>query len=152
MDLQIINFYLNQSPDHKGRFLKDILNFSYEEMEREHDYIQWLFPLPEPSFINEEAPLLDENTLNILKDDEELREIIKRMFNSIIMFFLCTKWIDKPHNYLRISRILRFLSLCNFHEDMQRLLGVALKVSVQNPGKVSNLTLKYWLNASLSGL
>ena len=44
--------------DHRGRLLSHILGFSLDELEFHHDYIQWLFPLPEPSGANPSAPLL----------------------------------------------------------------------------------------------
>ena len=33
--------------DHRGRSLAEVLAFDDSALEQHHDYIQWLFPLPE---------------------------------------------------------------------------------------------------------
>lgn len=44
---QIFDFFRLAGHDHRGRSLPAIRRFSLDELERQHDYIQWLFPLPE---------------------------------------------------------------------------------------------------------
>jgi hypothetical protein len=51
-DTRIMDFYSGLSPDHRGRHLNEILEWSDDELERVHDYIQWLFPLTERSGFN----------------------------------------------------------------------------------------------------
>ena len=46
---RIIGFYSGTEPDHRGRYLHEIQRWSDDQLEKVHDYIQWLFPLPEPS-------------------------------------------------------------------------------------------------------
>lgn len=41
-----------------GHALRDIQAFDHDQLEFTHTYIQWLFPLPEASTINPEAPVL----------------------------------------------------------------------------------------------
>ena len=49
----IVRFYGDEAAkDDEGRSLEDILKFKDNELEYHHDYIQVLFPLPEPSPIN----------------------------------------------------------------------------------------------------
>ena len=43
------NFLINAEPDFKNRLLNDIWNFSDEDIEHTHDFIQLLFPLNEKS-------------------------------------------------------------------------------------------------------
>src|SRR5262245_66390764 len=57
-DSPIVRFYRGDSPDARGRRLDDILAWDDEQLEAVHDYIQWLFPLDEPSRFNRDAPLL----------------------------------------------------------------------------------------------
>ena len=45
----IVGFLEGKTPDHRGRTLSMVLAFSDERAEQTHDYIQWLFPLDEPS-------------------------------------------------------------------------------------------------------
>ena len=48
-EINFLNFLTNNEPDFKNRFLKDIWNFSDEDIEHTHDFIQLLFPLNEES-------------------------------------------------------------------------------------------------------
>ena len=54
----LIAFYRGLAPDSEGRTLADLWAFSDREMEDIHDFIQWMFPLREPSRFNPDAPLL----------------------------------------------------------------------------------------------
>lgn len=47
---QITNFLKGTGKDKQGRTLQDIWNFSDEQLESTHNYIQWLFPLINPTF------------------------------------------------------------------------------------------------------
>ena len=62
-DSRVLEFYRGHGRDHRGRLLADILGFDFYELEFHHDYIQWLFPLPEPSGANASAPLLTDEDI-----------------------------------------------------------------------------------------
>lgn len=55
-----LDFYLGTGTDHRGRTLWQIVQKSDAWIEETHDYIQWLFPLSEPSQFNPHAPILTE--------------------------------------------------------------------------------------------
>ena len=46
---RIVDFYAGVAPDHRGRSLAQLQSQSLSALETNHDYIQWLFPLPERS-------------------------------------------------------------------------------------------------------
>ncbi|MGK7944758.1 MAG: opioid growth factor receptor-related protein, partial [Microcystaceae cyanobacterium] len=48
----LINFYLGNTVDHRGRKIEDIWQWNDHQLESVHDYIQWLFPLKEKSGFN----------------------------------------------------------------------------------------------------
>ncbi len=52
----VLAFYRGEAADARGRWWRDILAKSDEWLEATHDYIQWLFPLPERSAFNPDAP------------------------------------------------------------------------------------------------
>src|SRR5260370_19373303 len=59
---RLVDFYRGEATDREGRFLRDLWAWGDDDLEAVHDFIQWLFPLPEPSRYNPDAPLLtDEN-------------------------------------------------------------------------------------------
>lgn len=45
----IIAFYLGEATDHMNRTMDDIWALSPFWLEHTHDYLQWLFPIPEAS-------------------------------------------------------------------------------------------------------
>jgi hypothetical protein len=55
----ILGFYSGVEPDHRGRYLHEIQKWPDDQLESVHDYIQWLFPLPERSGFNVSAPVLN---------------------------------------------------------------------------------------------
>jgi len=58
MPSRIIGFYNCTESDHRGRYRREIQEWPDDQLESVHDYIQWLFPLPEPSGFNVAAPVL----------------------------------------------------------------------------------------------
>ena len=95
-----------------------------------HDFIQWLFPLPEPSRFNLNAPLLTAEDIVTFRSDPQLQGGLARSFERFLAFLglvvredgqvaegphfsarLDDAWAYPNHNWLRISRVLRSLSL-----------------------------------------
>ena len=56
--MTICSFLEGKSPDNHGRLLGDIRSFDDQKIESVHDFIQWVFPLDEPSGANLNAPVL----------------------------------------------------------------------------------------------
>ena len=69
MNKPIVDFYSGKTKDSSGRTLMEIHAWGYDELEKIHDYIQWLFPLPEPSQYNPLAPVLDAEQIAIFQTD-----------------------------------------------------------------------------------
>jgi len=63
MNQDIINFYSGTGTDDKGRTLQELIAWCSDDLEGSHDFIQWMFPLMEPSRFNPDAPLLDDDTI-----------------------------------------------------------------------------------------
>ncbi|MDZ8083498.1 MAG: opioid growth factor receptor-related protein [Nostoc sp. DcaGUA01] len=68
----IVPFYLGEQPDSEDRTIADIWAWDYEELEYVHNYIQWLFPLPEPSAFNPHAPIVDEQVIQSFHSNPRL--------------------------------------------------------------------------------
>ncbi|HEY6287985.1 MAG TPA: opioid growth factor receptor-related protein, partial [Nitrospiraceae bacterium] len=56
-------------------------------LERTHDYIQWLFPLPERSSANPDAPLLSLADIRAFGESEELRSNLVRSLVVMLRFY-----------------------------------------------------------------
>lgn len=85
----LVNFYDPeiQGPDSQGRTLDMIIKWSDWDLETKHDYIQWLFPLPEESNFNDEAPTVDEETMLYFRQNEELKKGLKVAFIRMLWFY-----------------------------------------------------------------
>ena len=59
----LVAFYRDGAQDDRGRTLNEILAWPDDRLEAVHDFIQWLFPLPERSGANPGAPTLDAATI-----------------------------------------------------------------------------------------
>ena len=66
--VDLVAFYRGEAADYQGRTLHDIWNWNDRRLEDRHDYIQVLFPLPEPSQFNARAPLLDDAALALASE------------------------------------------------------------------------------------
>ena len=73
-DARIVGFYSGTAPDHRGRYLHEIQRWSDDQLEKVHDYIQWLFPLPEPSGFNLAAPVLSRESIQDFRARPDLQE------------------------------------------------------------------------------
>ena len=120
----IIGFLECKTPDHRGRMLSILWKQTDDEAESTHDYIQWMFPLDEPSQALNSAPVLNDF------DIDEIREsklAVKNLEKSAYWFLGFLKknnhWLTKyDHNHLRITRVIKSLRLLtsDFIADMFR--------------------------------
>ena len=142
-------FLRNEEPDFKGRFLCDIWNFTNEEIEYNHDFIQLIFPLNKPSnAVFNNLYLKSIKEIDSLKQDDLVQENLIRPRNWFIKFLKNNNhWKSySDHNQLRITRIIECLRLIindkeadNFYEEITQLVG-------ENP-KINRTTLEFWQNA-----
>ena len=145
------NFLINAEPDFKNRFLNDIWNFSDEDIEHTHDFIQILFPLNEQSesifhgyYLNTETSInnIKSNHLsktNIVKSSKWFLSFLKR--NS--------HWRRKhDHNYLRVTRVIKSLRLLVSDEEADIFYKLFMELlDDRHKEKINSLTLSYWKNA-----
>jgi hypothetical protein len=168
----LVNFYAGVGCDNRGRVLSVIQRWSDEELERTHDYIQWLFPLTEQSAFNSHAPILDVETIREFRVRPELRENLRASLVRMLAFFGFRLLEDEPfrvvpaadfaeraqnwltpanHNHLRITRILKSLRLLGLEEEAAALFrcleGLHGKESRATRPRISEETFRYWRSA-----
>ena len=148
----IVSFLTGEGRDHRGRSLADVLGFDDSELERRHDYIQWLFPLPEASRFNLDAPILTPDSLAELRASPAAKGNVRRARDRMLAFYRNNDhWLTAfDHNHLRITRIIRCLALIvgkaeaqAFHHEILTLVSAA-----GNP--VNAESLGYWREALLA--
>jgi hypothetical protein len=165
----VVAFYRGDGRDHRGRSLSNIHEFDFYELEANHDYIQWLFPLPEPSSASASAPILSNDDIARFHSDESLRKNMLRSFRLMLEFYgldyvnrsadvevergasfneRSGLWLTSGnHNFLRISRILRSLTLLGCSRYAVALLECLEKIYAETPQTIGKTTIGYWRRA-----
>jgi hypothetical protein len=166
---RLVAFYRGAGRDHRGRLLSDIHEFDFYELEFHHDYIQWLFPLPEPSGANASAPLLSSEDSAAFKSDDSLRKALLQSFELMLQFYglelvnrsrevevvrgknhaeRSNVWLTRGnHNFLRISRILRSLSLLGCGAHASAFLKCLEGIYAEEASTIGDTTMGYWRRA-----
>ena len=86
MPSRIIDFYNGTESDHRGRYPREIQEWQDDQLESVHDYIQWLFPLPEPSGFNVAAPVLTRESIRDFLARPDLQENLRVSFLRLMNF------------------------------------------------------------------
>lgn len=161
---QLIDFYRGEGADAEGRRLDDILTWRDNMLEAVHDFIQWLFPLPEPSRFNPDAPLLTPDDIAAFRRDPALRANLLRSFQRILTFLGLQLRDDgevvegdfvrieqvfgyQNHNWLRITRILRSLHLLGLGAEAQALYRRLEDFHTRRRFPIGDDTFRYWTGA-----
>ena len=113
MTTDIERFLAGIGIDRIGRTIDKVLEFDDAYWERTHDFIQWLFPLDEPSQSVRNSLILTDDEIKRIRESETAQANMQR---SVLRYkeFLAgtTKWRSGyDHNHLRISRVIKSLRL-----------------------------------------
>jgi hypothetical protein len=163
---RLVDFYRGLENDTEGRPLEDILVWLDDDLEEVHDFIQWLFPLPEPSQYNADAPLLTKEDVAAFKCDPVLQANLMRSFERILTFLglslsvigqvvqgenfksrVPDVWAMPNHNWLRITRILRSLTLLGMKAQADALFDRLDAMYTSRRFPISADTFRYWREA-----
>jgi Opioid growth factor receptor (OGFr) conserved region len=165
---QLLEFYQGRGLDSEGRTLAQVWDFSDEEMEDHHDFIQWLFPLREPSQHNPNAPLLTEADIAAFRADPTLGTQLLRSFDRFLEFVGLVRhasriepgltftqkrevWLIPNHNWLRLTRVLHCLRILGLEEESQQLFSCLDQLNERGAARITPSTLSYWKNATFPG-
>ncbi len=158
----ILRYYGGTGADDRGRTLAETQALDARRMEYYHDFIQWLFPLCQPSGYNPGAPVLTDDDVRAFLDRAELRENLRRSFAAFLAF-LGLEYADgsvraagpvRPrvfeipnHNWLRITRVLLCLKTLGL-DDECRAFFAYLEGVYEGGGGVTRDTFAYWEGAA----
>ena len=133
MTSPVVAFHAGTGKDARGRTRAEVIGWADSRLEAVHDYIQWLFPLPEPSGFNPDAPLLTAADVAAFAGDGTLRANLAEAHDRMLLFYGLDRSPPNParlrqwqtpgnHNMLRITRILRCLVLLGLPERAASML------------------------------
>lgn len=101
--------------EHPDDFTIDQISdeWSDAQLEATHNYIQWCFPLAEPSNFSASVPILTDHAIRKIKKSVPAQKALKGMMWRMMDFYERTgEWRQvRNHNQLRITRIIRSLGL-----------------------------------------
>jgi hypothetical protein len=170
---RIVKFYTGMGPDHRGRYLSEILKWPDDELECVHDYIQWLFPLSERSGFNASAPLLDGQTIQEFRLRPDLQRNMRASFLRMLAFYgletvECSpptvrrapsftvrsdNWLTASnHNHLRVTRILKSMRIFGLEIEATAFFNCLADIYCEESSKdfpgISNETFRFWQSAA----
>ena len=163
---ELIKFYFGIGTDGKGRMLASIHDWDHDSLERIPDYIQWLFPLARPSRCIQTAPVLTIEDIEWFRTSRFLRRKLLGSFELMLDFFgfelteddgtPCVSCRESPspslrnpesHNMVRITRILRSMTLLGLRDYAAAFLHCLEALSEGDGHDVNPATLRLWREA-----
>ena len=142
-------FLSNKAPDFLGRMLKEIWNFSDNEIERNHDFIQLLFPTDKESrAVTHGFFLGNEMIIQKLRNNEEVKKNLVISAEWFLNFLRRQSRWRRPndHNHLRITRVIESLRLLVSDQQADLFRDTVLSM-LSDDAHISDRTLRFWQRA-----
>ena len=166
----IVDFYLGKQKHPRGVTLEAIWTWSDFQLEAEHTYIQWLFPLDEESAAVPSSPVLTAEDIKAFRKSAELRDKVRKSLRMMLSFYgfaaeegsadnliitpaadfdsKSSRWlISGSHNFLRITRILKSLVLLGLENEAKEFFAALQRVYLKNTGTIGPGSYGYWKEA-----
>ncbi len=168
-----VRYYEGATPDHRGRYVSEIQTWDDQRLESVHDFIQWMFPLPEPSPVNPRAPVVIHLCEEQFRARPELRATLRKSMRRMLRFygfvleeeggewrveragdfaFRTSVWLwPGNHNHLRITRILRSTRLLGLEAESRAFYAALEELYREGKQKgkerITEETMGYWKRA-----
>lgn len=145
----IVAFLEGEGPDACGRAVFNVLAFNNAEIESHHDFIQWLFPLREPSRAVPDSPVLTDADVEAIKQSGMAQCALAAATDRMDAFYRDTHdWLmPNDHNHLRITRIIRSLRQLVGDEQADAFRASILSRVEATRAPVSARSRGYWTTA-----
>ena len=122
---------------------------SDSELERTHDYIQWLFPLLAPSNAVPGSPVLTLQELELARGSAQIAANLTQALDRMETFYDETDgWLaPNDHNHLRITRIIRSANLIVGRDFAEDFFNAIMQRVAKSGRKVLPRNIAYWRDA-----
>lgn len=162
---RLVEFYQGTGTDSEGRSLEDIWGFSDDEMEFQHDFIHWIFPLETPSRFDRSAPVLSDDDVRAFRDDPKLRENLRKSLDRFLAFLGLAREEDAivpasdfptkraifqepDHNWMRITRAVTCLRTLGLADEAQRFYKGLQRLILIGEAQITAETRAFWKDAA----
>jgi hypothetical protein len=145
----LVSFLDGSGTDHSGRYIEQVLEMEDSELEDNHDYIQWLFPLIESSNTVPNSPTLTNEDISLIKNNPISQDSLNMAIERMEQFYLNNNhWLTEyDHNHYRITRILKSLNLLLDNERAEIFLSKIMDKVNKAEGKVNEESILIWEKA-----
>jgi hypothetical protein len=126
-----------------------LLQQTDHEAETNHDYIQWLFPLDEPSRSVNGAPVLAELDIDEIRQSSLAQANLAKSARWFLGFLERNNhWITKyNHNHLRITRVIKSLRLLASDKAADEFRDKVLVLAGDNLNLVDQKARGFWTSS-----
>ena len=148
-DNAVLGFLNGTAADIHGRTFDDVMAFSDEQIERTHNFVQWLFPLPEPSLSVPGSPCLTDAEITTIKDSGAAIANLNMAADWFLDFLARNRHWIKPydHNHLRITRVIKSLRLISGDEAADQFKTAVIGLAYEGIKLINGRTRQFWENA-----
>ena len=165
MQERLYEFLRGNKKNYNRKSIYDIWEYSLEELETDHHYIQWLFPLQKRSVHNLLCPVVKD--IRDFRDPEIIRNM-RKSFERMLDFYgleytdgqvretiyfkeSLKRWCTpKNHNFLRITRILKSLKLFGLKKEAVAFFMKLRSIYRERYRIIGKNTYLYWKEAAMS--
>ena len=146
MSYNLAKFLAGEQANQDGRFITDILSWPDSTLERQHDYIQWVFPTTRASDYNHECPVLNGSSILQIKSNSQAVKNFELAIDRMLEFYENTSaWLRHgDHNQRRISRILNSIALILGRDDAEDFYRTLITIANQQQSAISPETRRMW--------
>lgn len=138
----------------------------FQDLEDEHNYIQWLFPTRTKSQFNPDAKVLTDQEIQRFKKDPVLKKRLLRSLDLMLDFYGLKRtesrirktsqfeirsknWLTpRNHNFLRITRILESLSLLGLNSEAKKFYSFLRNEIEPEYSEILGNSMKFWKDAA----
>ena len=148
-DNAVLGFLNGTAADIHGRTFDDVMGFSDEQIEHTHNFIQWLFPLPEPSLSVPGSPCLTGAEITTIRYSGRAVANLNMAADWFLNFLVRNQHWIKPydHNHLRITRVIKSLRLIAGDVDAERFKSQVFECIGKHIHHIDFRAQRFWLEA-----
>jgi len=145
----IVDFLKGAGHDEAGRNVFQVVAMSDPQIETTHDFIQWLFPLDQPSGANRRAPVLTADDVYAIHASGLAQIALAAGTDRMAAFYQSNgHWlVAQDHNHLRITRIIKSLRLLRGPGEAEDFRQPILRLDERAGRPVSMTSRQHWENA-----
>jgi hypothetical protein len=146
---KLTDFLLLEGTNTAGLRFSDVMYLRTADFELEHDFIQWIFPLPEPSKVIPTSPVLTQEDYTLLQNEYyPLGRLVQAKHRYLRFLEEYDRWMaEHDHNHLRITRAIKCLSLFRGQEYATSFLDAVYVLLGKADRDVTKDVKLYWTEA-----